>query len=170
MLHARHHLLADIAALGEIDAAELIHVGLVRKRVAIDEVDAAARHAERDAMGLVVGRFDQFGAEIGGRLAGQVEGQDHADAKRGKPRVGIAEAVFGARHAVPHRQDAECVRQVLDGHLGAQLVEVELVDQAVTSARGQSRKKPPPSAAGASATMQSTTILPCGVSNAANAG
>src|SRR3954454_12211232 len=36
------------------------------------------------------------------------------------------------------------------------------------SALGQSRKKPPPSSAGASATRQSTTILPCGVSSAPN--
>ena len=55
MLDARDHLLADVAALVEIDAAELVHVGLVRKGVAIDEIEAAARHAERDAMRLVVG-------------------------------------------------------------------------------------------------------------------
>src|SRR5262249_15899057 len=35
------------------------------------------------------------------------------------------------------------------------------------SARGQSRKKPPPSACGASAKMKSTMTLPCGVSRAA---
>ena len=52
--------------------------------------------------------------------------------------------------------------------LGAQLVEIELLSTRVgASARGQSRKKPPPSSAGASATMQSTMILPCGVSSAA---
>src|SRR5215831_20694090 len=34
------------------------------------------------------------------------------------------------------------------------------------SARGQSRKKPPPSEGGASARMKSTMILPCGVSRA----
>src|SRR6187455_3448691 len=49
MLHARHHLLADVAALVEIHALKLIHVGLVREGVAIDEVNPAARHALRDA-------------------------------------------------------------------------------------------------------------------------
>ena len=68
MLHARHHLLADIAALVEIDAGELIHVGLVREGIAIDEVEPAARHAKRDAVRLVVCGIDQFGAEIGGGL------------------------------------------------------------------------------------------------------
>ena len=68
MLHARHDLLADVAALVEIDAAELVHVGLVREGVAVDEVDAAARHAERDAVRLVVGGVDQRRAEIGGGL------------------------------------------------------------------------------------------------------
>jgi hypothetical protein len=47
MFHARHHLLADIAALGEIDAVKLVHVGLVEKRVAIAEIPAAAGHAQR---------------------------------------------------------------------------------------------------------------------------
>ena len=46
MLHPRHHLLADITALVEIDAVQAVHVGFVRKRVAIHEVEAAARHAE----------------------------------------------------------------------------------------------------------------------------
>ena len=55
MLDARHHFLADEAALVEIDAAELVHVGLVREGVAVDEIRAAARHAERDAVRFVVG-------------------------------------------------------------------------------------------------------------------
>ena len=54
MLHARDDFLADIAAFGEIDAAELVHVGLVRKGVAIAEIEAALRHAERDAVRLVL--------------------------------------------------------------------------------------------------------------------
>ena len=68
MLHARHHFLADIAAFGEIDTAELIHVGLVRKGVAVAEIRAAARNAERDAVRLVFARGDQRGAEFGCRI------------------------------------------------------------------------------------------------------
>src|SRR3984893_4308120 len=41
---------------------------------------------------------------------------------------------------------------------------------ALASAFGTSRKKPPPSSAGASATMASTMVLPCGVSSAAERG
>ena len=55
MLHARHHLLADVAALAEIDAGELVHVGVVGEGVAEGEVDAAFGDAERDAVGVVVG-------------------------------------------------------------------------------------------------------------------
>ena len=50
MLHARHHFLADEAALFEIDAVQGIHGRLVRERVAVDEVLAALGHAERDAL------------------------------------------------------------------------------------------------------------------------
>ena len=69
MLHARDHFLPDVAALLEIDAAELVHDGLVREGVVVHEVEPAARHAERDAMRLVVLGVDQVGAEIGGGLA-----------------------------------------------------------------------------------------------------
>ena len=74
MLHARHDLLADIAALVEIDAVELVHVGFVRERVAIDEIESAARHAERDAVRLVGCGIDQRRAEIGGGFARQDRG------------------------------------------------------------------------------------------------
>ena len=87
MLHARHHLLADIAALVEIDAGELVHVGLVREGVAVDEVEPAARHAERDAVRLVGLRLDQLGAEIGRGLLGQMRRQ-HARAGRAPAAAG----------------------------------------------------------------------------------
>jgi hypothetical protein len=53
MLHPRHHLLTDITALVEIDAVQPIHIGFMRKCVAIDEVQPAARNAQCDAMGVV---------------------------------------------------------------------------------------------------------------------
>ena len=67
MLHARHHLLADIAALLEIDPVELVHVGLVREGVAVGEIESARRHAERDPVRLVGGGIDQFGPDRGRR-------------------------------------------------------------------------------------------------------
>ena len=72
--------------------------------------------------------------------------------------------------AVPDGEHAERLREVLDRHLGAQLVEFQPVGRAWQSARGQSRKKPPPSSGGASATMKSERIFPCGVRSARKAG
>ena len=129
MLHARHHFLADEAALGEIDAGELVHVGLVREGVAIAEIEAAARHAVRDAMRLVGGGVDDLRAEIGGRLRRHVRRQHDAHAQRREPRIGVAQAVFGRADAVPDRHDAEAVGEILDRGLGAQLVEIELLDE-----------------------------------------
>ena len=87
MLHARHHLLADVAAFVEIDAGELVHVGLVREGVAIDEVEPAARHAQRDAVRLVGRRLEQLCAKVGRRLLGQMRRQHDALAERWQPRV-----------------------------------------------------------------------------------
>ena len=59
MLDARDNLLSDVAAFVEIDAVELVHVGLVRECVAIDEIETAARHAERNAVGFVASASHQ---------------------------------------------------------------------------------------------------------------
>ena len=108
MLHARDHLLADIAAFGEIDAAELVHVGLVREGVAVAEIDAALRNAERDAVRLVFARVDEGGAEIGGGVGGKMRRHYHAQTERRQARIGIAEAECGrAPFAVPSREHAE---------------------------------------------------------------
>ena len=114
MLDARDHLLADEAALVEVDAAELVHVGLVRERIAIDEVEAAARHAERDAVRLVDRGIDEFRAEIGRGLAGKMRRQHAAQPQRRQARVRIAQAIFGGRVAAPDREHAEDFGQVLD--------------------------------------------------------
>ena len=86
--HARDDLLADEAALVEIDAVKLIHVGLVREGIAVDEVEPAARHAERDAVRFVVRGIDQLRAEIGGGLTGKMRRQHAAQAKLRQPRIG----------------------------------------------------------------------------------
>ena len=70
VLHARHHLLADEAALVEVDAVEQVEIGLVRKGVAERIVVAGLGHAEGDAVGVVVGgwmllRFTVGRAAIG---------------------------------------------------------------------------------------------------------
>src|SRR5579883_3438444 len=38
MLHARDHFLADEAALLEVDAAELVHIGFMREGIVVGEV------------------------------------------------------------------------------------------------------------------------------------
>ena len=70
MLYARHDFLADIAALGEINAAELIHIGFMGKRVALGKVEAAGRHTERDAMCLIILDTRERGAELACRRGG----------------------------------------------------------------------------------------------------
>ena len=99
MLHARDDLLADVAALAEVDAAELVHVGVVREGVAEGEVDAAFRHAERDAVRVVVGlaRLVEIRRHVG---AGRHDG---AEAERGEPRIGRDRPVErSAASSLPH--------------------------------------------------------------------
>jgi hypothetical protein len=48
VLHPRHHLLADIAALAEAHAAELIEIGLMRKERARTDILDAVGDAQRD--------------------------------------------------------------------------------------------------------------------------
>ena len=43
----------DIAAFFEIDAVQAVHVGFVRKRVAIGEIEAAARNARADPLRVI---------------------------------------------------------------------------------------------------------------------
>ena len=74
MLHARDHLLAHEAALVEIDPAELVHVRLVRKSIAVDEIEAAVGNAECDAVRLVVAGLDQPRAEVGRLVRSEMEG------------------------------------------------------------------------------------------------
>ena len=54
MLHARHHLLADEAALLEVDAVQLIEHRLMREGVAESVVAAALGHAKRNAAGVIL--------------------------------------------------------------------------------------------------------------------
>src|ERR1019366_198347 len=101
MLDPRHDFLPDIAALVEIDAGELVHVGFVREGIAVAEIVAAARHAKRDAVRVITRRLAEAGAEIGGGLLGKMRRQYDAEPKRRQPRVGGGEPVFAFSPAVP---------------------------------------------------------------------
>ena len=48
---------------------ELVHIGLVRKGIAVDEIATAVRNAKRDAMRLVGGFIEMRSAEFEQSLA-----------------------------------------------------------------------------------------------------
>src|SRR5579875_3984773 len=52
-MHAGDDLLADIAALLEIDAIHHVQIDVMHEDVAIGEIDAALRHALSNAMRLI---------------------------------------------------------------------------------------------------------------------
>ena len=81
VLHPRHDFLADVAALGEGHAVQLVEVRLVRIGVAERIVLAAFGHAERDAMSVVVVRRFGVAQFAGATFVG-------SSAKRRKPRRG----------------------------------------------------------------------------------
>ena len=87
MLDARDYLLANKAALVEIDSAELIHVRIVWEGVAIDKIKPAARDRMRDAMRLVGGGLHQFGSELVRCLAREVRCQHAAHAEIRQSRI-----------------------------------------------------------------------------------
>src|SRR3984885_14655544 len=64
VLHARNDLLADIAALVEIDPMEEVEIGVVREGVAIGEIEPALRRSYGDTQALVF--VDMLRSEGGG--------------------------------------------------------------------------------------------------------
>src|SRR6266576_4482253 len=127
MLHSRDHLLSDVAALLEIDAVQAVHVGFVRKRIAIDKVESAPRNAGSDAVSLIGSAVDQLGAnQIGGLLRERL-GHKNTPAEDGVARIGECQIRRYSGMAVPSREHAKTVRQILDRDLGAQFVEAKLV-------------------------------------------
>ena len=121
MLHPRHHLLADVTALVEIDAVQAVHVGFVRKRVAIHEVEPAARHARGDAMGVVGGAVDQLRADQVGDLLLELFGHQNPPAERRVARIGEGQIGLDGRIAIPGREHAETVGQIFDPTLARSL-------------------------------------------------
>src|SRR6516164_10835354 len=129
MLDARNHLLADEAALGKVDAAQLVHVALVRKCIAIDEIKPAARDRERNAMRLVGHRIDELGANPGCRLVRPMRRKHAAPPQLGETWIRVAQAIFGIGRSLPDRHDPEHLREILNDHFCAQLVKIESFDQ-----------------------------------------
>ena len=82
MLDARDDLLADKAALVEIDAMNEVEIGVVREGFAIGEVGAPLGNAERDAVGLVA-----LGGAGFARRGERVERADEAPAETAVARI-----------------------------------------------------------------------------------
>ena len=139
MLHARHHFLSDIASLVEIDSVQAVHVGFVRERVAINEVEAAARRADGNPMRVIAGAVDQLRADQPRELLRKLLRHQDPPAERRVTRVGERQIGFHGGLAVPRRHHAETVGQVLDRDLGAQLVEAELVGETLRQRAWNSR-------------------------------
>ena len=89
----------------------------------------AARRAKRDAMRLILLVLHQRGAEVGRRFCGKMRRQDAAGTERREARVGVAKPVFGIACPIPNRHDTQRCGEVFDNQFGAQLVEIEPVDQ-----------------------------------------
>ena len=131
MLHPRHHLLSDVAALVEIDAVQAVHVGFVRKRVAIHEIEAAARNAGRDAMGVIGCAIEQIRANQIGDFLREFRWHKNPPAERGIARIGERQIGRHRGPAIPRREHTEAVGEIFDRDLGAQFVETKLVGEAL---------------------------------------
>ena len=149
MLHPRHHFLADIAALVEIDAVQAVHVGFVRKRVAIDEVEAAARNARGNAMRVIGRAVDQLGADqIGDLLREFLAAPGSASrAPRCADRRRPDRASWRARRPRPPSRRG-CRRGFRPQPWRAACRSRACRRAPCASARGQSIRKPPPWPAG----------------------
>ena len=107
-----------------------VHVGLVRKSLAVDEIAAAARNAAGDPVRFVSRFIHQFGADQRRGLGRQFLRNQNAPAERFGARIGEAEVRLHCWNAVPHREHTERIGEVFHRYLGAQFVEAELGGQA----------------------------------------
>jgi len=97
--------LSDVAALVEIDAVQAVHVGFVRKRVAIDEIEAAARNAGRDAMG-VIGVLSLDPRQSDRRLFARIRPAQESASERGIARIGERQIGRHRGLTIPSRQSS----------------------------------------------------------------
>ncbi len=84
---------------------------------------------QRDAMHVVFLILEERGAEVRCGFSRKVRRQHAAQPECRQARVRVAQAVLGLGRAVPYRHHAEHGGEILADHLGAQLVEVEPVDE-----------------------------------------
>ena len=117
-----YDLLADIAAFGEINAAKLVHISLMRESVAVAEVDAYRRRVPRDAERVVLVRLDERGAEARRRVGSAMRRYHQAQPQRRQTRIGIGKTERRRAASIPSRQNAKNLGQVLNHDARTQLV------------------------------------------------
>ncbi len=108
---------------------ELIHVGLMREGITVIEINTALRHAEPDAVRFIGACIDQYRAKLGGRLGATLRRNKSAQPERRQARIGIAQSISCRAAAIPCRNDAQRLRQILDHDLGAQFIDIQPFDQ-----------------------------------------
>ena len=113
VLHAGDDLLADVAALVEIDAVQLVHESLMREGFAERKILAAFRHPERNPVGVV--SLSRRRAQVRG-LRGDREG---APTKGREPRIIRGNGIDRRRAVAPAGDDHDRVRQLGGRHLRA---------------------------------------------------
>jgi hypothetical protein len=122
MLHPADDLLADIAALLEVDALEHVHADVMGEGVIGGKVVTLVQHAGGDAHGVIGG--------IVGRPAGGGRHRGHdppAQLHRAEP-VAVGDAFTGG---LGGKADAMAVPQVLDLDPGAQAVHAHALEEIV---------------------------------------
>jgi dihydroorotase len=138
MLHARHNLLSDEAALVEIDAGEPIEHRLMGKGIAESVVAPALGHAEGDAVRVILILSGERAAEI---ADARTSWKQDAMPERRKARIGIGDGAVGkpGRRA-PGRGYGEG-RILGDLDWGTELVEAEPLRELAGLSLGQFEEK-----------------------------
>ena len=179
ILHARGQLLADEAALLEIDAVQLLEAALQQGRALDHQVAAAVGHAEREARVLVdLARRAGARPSCRERRPSRSGGSTHPRAEAGKARVDAARGrppARGTRRAGPadrsargdvrrrarrRPRSARCASSI------STLARSRYIISRCTSAASRSRSVSSSRASPGCRITKSNRNLPCGVSRA----
>ena len=80
-------------------------------------------------MRLIGGGIREFRADQVGDLLRKLLGDQNPPAERGVAGIGEGQIGLHGGHAIPGSEHAEAIREILDGDLGAQFVDAELVGE-----------------------------------------
>ena len=136
VLHARGQLLADEAALGEVDPVQLLEPALQEGRFLDHQIAAAVGHAEREPQPFIGCTLELLEPELREQGRRGLPRQQRPRAQSGQTRIDEHEALFEhARRARALRQVEQRGHLVADqggnGEAGADVLEVDLGAQAI---------------------------------------